>query len=61
MDKKNYIIKDDIDLIKSNKLLFHSYKIKFDLIKKYIGKKYILEIGSGSSIAKYFLKNIKNF
>jgi SAM-dependent methyltransferase len=59
MDKKNYIIKDDIDLIKSNKLLFHAYKIKFDLIKKYIGKKNILEIGSGSGIAKYFLKNIK--
>ena len=38
MDKKNYIIKDDIDLIKSNKLLSHSYKIKFDLIKKYIRK-----------------------
>lgn len=57
--KNNYIIKDDINLIKSNRLLFHAYKIKFDLIKKHIGKKNILEIGSGSGIAKYFLKNIK--
>ena len=57
--KNNYIIKDDINLIKSNRLLFHAYKIKFDLIKKHIGKKNILEIGSGSGIAKYFLKNTK--
>ena len=41
--KNNYIIKDDINLIKSNKLLFHAYKIKFDLIKKYIGKKNLIE------------------
>ena len=47
---------NNIKLIRSNKILFNTYKKKFDLIKKYIKKKNTLEVGSGSGISKYFLK-----
>jgi SAM-dependent methyltransferase len=53
-----YDLIDDIKLIESNKLLFKAYKLKFKLIKKYISKKNVLEIGSGSGIASFFLKNV---
>lgn len=53
-----YSLIDDINLIKTNKILFKTYKIKFNLIKKYIKKEKTLEIGSGSGISKYYLKNL---
>lgn len=55
---KKYSLIDDINFIKTNKILFKTYKIKFNLIKNYTKKEKTLEIGSGSGISKYFLNNV---
>ena len=57
-DLRSFSIAKNINLIKSNKFLFQAYKKKFDLIKNRIKNNKSLEIGSGSGIASYFLKNI---